>query len=359
MLSKKSVLVLACLMPGVVFAGTAMAPTVGMPNEGSSETARTAMTGSRSFSGEGRAIAPPQAVPGEVPRSFHLDPAVRKRAFGTVGRMRSGEETRQPPSDELLRRLRTPRQDDRTMLRRDGDDPAIKEEQTTRSAVSGPQWQRVLNTEVFPFRVVGMIEAKSPSGEFGICSAALVGPRTVLTSAYCLFSNEKGWNEEFLFAPGADGFENMPMGAFEWDSAHIMEGFISQYDGTYDSIMIYDLGVLILKEPIGEQIGWLGFEAAPDGVSYRVNLAAFPLDRQPPGTMWHSNCDLAAAEAHVYLVEHHCSMEPGTYGGSLYVYDGQSGDRFIHGVHIAQYPDAGIALRLTEYDFAWIAQHWQ
>lgn len=341
----------------VLFVGSALADTPGMTSEGDGKASQ--LTPSiRTFSGEGRPIVPPQVNLGEPGRSFRNDPGLRERAFGSRGRFRSGEEIQEPPGEELLRTLRGRGREDRSLVE-PREDAIFGKQEAERSVLGRDGLRRVSNTEDFPFRVIGLIEARIPSGQYGICSAALVGPRTVLTSAYCLFNNDTGWYDEFLFAPGANGFDVLPFGAFEWDSAYIMEGVISEYAGSYESIMIYDLGVLILREPIGEEIGWLGFEPAPDGSTYIVNFAGYPVDRQPPGAMWHSSCEFKVGAPQEYLVEHRCAMSVGTFGSPLYVYEGQGGDRFIHGIQINRYPDAGLALRLTQYDFDWIIQHWQ
>ncbi len=357
MISTRRRLLFSSVLPALFVAGAAFAQpgAPGAPGGDTGEAARSAGMG-RTLSAEARPAALPQVDLDEVSRSLDLDTEVRIRAFGTVSRSRSGEETREEPGEELMRSLEA--DGDRTM-NGEGVDPAFEQAGTDRAIFGQDERVRVNDTTAYPFSAVGILEAKAPNGEYIHCSAALIGPRTVLTTASCLYSNETGWNDELLFAPAANGYDDLPFGVYDWETAHIMDGYISQYDGSYSSIMIYDLAVVVLQEPAGDQLGWLGFQAEEEGRAFHANLLGYPQDKQPAGTMWRSNCDVARSQIQDYVIDHTCSTAQGSGGSPLYVYNQQDDSRMVRAVDVAATDQTNIAMRLTQFDFDWIAQHWK
>lgn len=90
------------------------------------------------------------------------------------------------------------------------DDPALTEgEEANRQVIGADDRVQIKNTKVYPFTAIGYIEGKSKTG-YGGCSGTLIGPRTVLTAAHCLYSHEdKDWLSDIIFAPGL-GFRTPP-----------------------------------------------------------------------------------------------------------------------------------------------------
>jgi hypothetical protein len=96
-------LIVSIALAGVLWSGAAMAQGGG--NQGSGEIPRSLFGGSAEFSRGGVATDLPEANPDEIGRDLELDPDKLRQSYGTVSRSRTGEETREPASETVLRTL--------------------------------------------------------------------------------------------------------------------------------------------------------------------------------------------------------------------------------------------------------------
>jgi len=178
----------------------------------------------------------------------------------------------------------------------------------------------------------------------------------VLTAAHCLYSHEdKDWLSEYLFVPGLNGStaDDAPFGAFTYESAYVLQGFIDNYQGYYGSVIPWDLGIITLKQDVGTNLGWLGYANYDDLGDFTANLVGYPGDK-PMGTMWKANCEVRAENIAPEYFQYDCDTFPGSSGSSVYAYDNSSKQRIITGVNVAESPDANTAVRLNAANIQWI-----
>ena len=197
---------------------------------------------------------------------------------------------------------------------------------------------QIANTKVYPFTAIGYLESKDVKGNYESCSATLIGPSTVLTAAHCLYNHEAGgWQEDMFFVPGLNGStaDDAPFGGYEYDSAYVVQGFIDNYQGYYGSVLPWDLGIITLKQPIGDNLGWLGYNNYDALGDFTANIVGYPGDK-PGGTMWRSTCNVLAENIGDGYFQYDCDTYPGSSGSSVYAYDEGAKARIVVGVNVAE-----------------------
>lgn len=306
----------------------------------------------------------PKIEPGEESRAAPpADEGAVLRSLTAVGRSSDGKELKVEPSDALKEAVKTEFGGaagdgaGKTSGPNKVEDPAFKEgDESSRQVFGNDDRVQIANTKVYPFSAIGYLESKNAKGEYSSCSATLIGPSTVLTAAHCLYSHDNGgWLDGFFFVPGLNGAtaNDAPFGAYEYAEAYVVQGFIDNYQGYYGSVLPWDLGIVTLKQPIGNNLGWLGYNHYASLGDFTANIVGYPGDK-PGGTMWRATCNVLAENIGDGYLQYDCDTFPGSSGSAVYAYDESAKARIVVGVNVAESPEANTAVRVNAAYLAWI-----
>ena len=193
----------------------------------------------------------PKVEAGSLSRGLAgMDPAAAADAMATITHTPDGTDTETPASGDLRALL-----PDAINAKGSGSTDRVVSKATT-TAPRSPTPAR------YPAFTVGWLIGQTSKGDYYTCTGTLIGPKSVITAAHCVYDHESGgWVSKLIFVPGATDAQTAPFGTFEWADAKILKGFVSEYDGkNYGSSMPWDLAEIELKEDAGNQIGWQGFK---------------------------------------------------------------------------------------------------
>lgn len=200
---------------------------------------------------------------------------------------------------------------------------------------------RIHSTEDLPWRMICSLRIHSPLGEM-VGTGWLAGPRTVMTAGHCVYHQTQlgGWAERIEIAPGRDDGQT-PFGVITSRDFSTVQGWMEDEDPEYD------FGVIHLKDPLGDRLGWFSIGSLPahDLESYRVNISGYPADRGAGRQQWfHANRILHVSDRRIFY-------DVDTYGGQsgspVWIYQEGSEEPLVVGVHAYGVGGTPAALKIT------------
>lgn len=206
--------------------------------------------------------------------------------------------------------------------------PVVRKQAKSLRVFGTDDRQPVGDTTIFPWSAIGLVEAVWYRGDFMIVSTAtgaLVGNRVVLTSAHAIYDLEDGWADQVVFVPGKNG-DAEPFGRAYSIRNIAQRAWVEEGDNRFD------LGLIVLDKPLGEQAGFMSIavESETFFVNRDLNSAGYPGEIKPGDRPYHvfgTVTDLRSG-----LIRHFLDSEPGQSGSPLWYLDAQTSQRRIVGV---------------------------
>lgn len=193
-----------------------------------------------------------------------------------------------------------------------------------------------------PWNKIGKLYFTTPDGSGSYCTANVASGRgVIITAAHCVYTPGQGFNGNFVFVP-AERFGVAPYGQYGWQSAAVLNQWISDGGRRWDVAVIQLAGESATDLPVTRYVGWLGrswdWGYAQDTAShgYASNLGA-PFTHICEGRTWSSPW-----EGEDVLVQG-CDMTFGSSGGAWlrnYAPDSHAGNHVnavVSGPHIGDF----------------------
>jgi len=277
-----------------------------------------------------------------------LDPDAAIASMGTVTLARDGAVSEHPASEGL-----------RAILETEMKGSGSASMSTDRSLMGKDERVQIKDTSTYPQITTGWLWTQDQKGNWTTCTGTLIGPKTVLTAAHCVYDHATGgWVQAMTFIPGMVDAETAPYGQFDWANVNILKGFIDNYDGkNYGSAMPWDLAEIELQEDLSKTVGYMGFRV-DEAKDLKATMDAYSGDK-PDGTMWETHCDVPPANFGEQVFKHDCDTGSGASGASLWEDTDGKGDLYIRGINVAEDDQNNYGVRIIDSYFQFLQDNYK
>ena len=200
---------------------------------------------------------------------------------------------------------------------------------------------QITGTRAVPWRRIVHLMITAGNGRKFLGSGTLVGPRTIITAAHCVYMHSQGgFVREIQCSPGRNG-DQKPYGTTNGSRVWTVRGW------TVHRNPDCDYAAIILPRPVSQQDpGWFGFANLNDIelMSSRLNMSGYPGDK-PMGTQWfHGRVAKSVSARRIfYDID---SM--GGQSGSPVWLRRPDGKRYMVGIHTTGSPTGNSAVRINQ-----------
>ena len=220
-------------------------------------------------------------------------------------------------------------------------DPIIR----SRKVIGRDDRVAIEDTQQYPYRAICSLIITAPTGHRFIGSGWFVSSRTIITAAHCLYFHKYGGLATSIEVyPGRNG-NQLPYGRGTATDIRCTADWMDHKE------MAADYGAIILpaNQPIGDQVGFFGYEVLGKRDTQRLtlNLSGYPADKRPLGQQWYHSRRTTKVDA--TSIQYRIDTYGGQSGAPVWYQD--NGKRYVVGIHTYGGSSVNAATRITQEVF--------
>ncbi|HYE55704.1 MAG TPA: serine protease [Chitinophagaceae bacterium] len=158
--------------------------------------------------------------------------------------------------------------------------------------------QQVEETSRYPWRASAALLITAADNSQYVGTGWFISPRTLVTAGHCVYIKHSGiprrdgWVKKIQVMPGRNA-TILPFGGLTATEFWTVQGWGEK------GLENYDYGAIILPAPFPHDIGFFGFGVFDDEtlLAATVNVAGYPTDKRPAGTLWYDNRSVGSVNA--------------------------------------------------------------
>lgn len=232
--------------------------------------------------------------------------------------------------------------------------PSQQDTHPRKTVIFGTDDRRLVsNTTTFPWSAIGQVQLHF-GYEMYVGTAAMIGRYLALTCGHVAADTSLGTPDSIEFIPGQTS-QSQPYGRVK-----VVQVIPSPQWKAYKDDG-YDIAILVLDQPIGDQTGYFKIAVQPDGFfdNQSVESAGYPTDL---GGLDMYTVSSVTAGMDGNVIYHYLDTEPGQSGSPVWYGDAAKGEERLVGLNEGSYLTAtpvgtiqrGIAARIDQSVANWI-----